>query len=231
MVAYSKKNEAKSLLTSFLIHGAVIGGYFLLIHQHSLEIMQSSKMVVMEIATFERPPAPIPPVVQSSPEPIQEVKQEPLKPIEHKHKERRKHKPRVEEPINPMPIQEELTPAQVQSTSSQSVAAEPTPVVTPTQSVPSEPYVRTDFEIIRDKVLSYLIYPSIAKRMNWNGVVHVALEIDTSGFLTKASIHQSSGRDILDAAALEAANKLTNQQLPKPKSSSTVILPIAFKMR
>ena len=41
MVAYSKKNKAKSHLTS-LIHGAVIGGYFLFIHQHSMAIMQSS---------------------------------------------------------------------------------------------------------------------------------------------------------------------------------------------
>ena len=226
MVAYQRKNESKSLLVSLFAHAVLIGGYFLFLHQQSLTLMQSSKMVVMEIATFERPPAPTPPVVEPTPPtPIQEVKPEPIKPIDHKHKEKKKHKPRVEEPINPVPIKEEVAPAQP-------VLSQPsTPVVTPSPSIPSEPYIRTDFEIIRDKVISNLVYPNIAKRMNWNGVVHVALEIDTNGFLLKASIHQSSGRDILDNAALEAANRLKNQQLPKPQSTSTVILPIAFKLR
>ena len=67
--------------------------------------------------------------------------------------------------------------------------------------------------------------------MGWNGVVHVALVIDTNGRLESATIHQSSGRAVLDDAALEAALKLKGDQLPKPKSLSTVILPIAFKLK
>lgn len=229
MIASSYRNtESKSLVISLLVHMLLIGGYFLFIHQQSITLMQSSKTVVMEISTFERPPAPKP----IEPEPVQEVKPKPIKPIEPL-KQKSKEKPvyKVQEPINPTQIQEKVTaPATVEPTQTLPVIQE-TPVVSLEPSVEAEPYIKTDFEMIRDRVLASLIYPNIAKRMNWNGVAHVALVIDSSGFLVSASIHQSSGRDILDDAALDAANKLKNQQLPKPKSTSTVILPIAFKLR
>ena len=225
------KNEAKGFLFSVLAHTVLIGGYFIFLHSQSLTMMSSSKMIVMEMATLERsiapknvPPAPLPP---------EEVKIEPIKPIE-------KQKPVIKkESVKPLPKQEVIEPIE---TTHEPIPSLLTPlesaptrvqesVQVPAQSVQAEPFVKTDFEIIRDKMLSHLVYPSIAKRMNWNGVVHVALVIDSSGYLLSASIHQSSGRDILDNAALEAANKLKNQQLPKPQSTSTVILPIAFKLR
>ena len=218
------KNEAKGFLFSVLAHTVLIGGYFIFLHSQSLTVMSSSKMIVMEMATLERSIAPknVPPA-SLQPE---EVKIEPIKPIE-------KPKPVIKkESVKPLPKQEVIEPIET--------THEPIPsLLTPLESAPTrvqesvqaEPFVKTDFEIIRDKVLSHLVYPSIAKRMNWNGVVHVALVIDSSGYLLNASIHQSSGRDILDNAALEAANKLKNQQLPKPQSTSTVILPIAFKLR
>ncbi|NCB54927.1 MAG: energy transducer TonB, partial [Epsilonproteobacteria bacterium] len=68
-------------------------------------------------------------------------------------------------------------------------------------------------------------------RMSWTGVVHVALVIDTDGKLVGATIHQSSGKSVLDDAALEAAFKLKSDLLPKPQRLSTVILPIAFKLK
>lgn len=226
MIVPYKNNESKSLTVSLLVHAVLIGGYFLFLHQSSLTLMQSSKTVVMELSTFERPleSKPIEPRPPKT-EPVQEVKPQPIKP-----KERLKH--RVQEPINPIPVQEEVTPPTTAEPSNVLPSVqEPTPASAPMQNFQTESFVKTDFEIIRDKVLSYLVYPSIAKRMNWNGVVHVALVIDSSGYLMSASIHQSSGRDILDAAALDAANRLKNQQLPKPQSASTVILPIAFKLR
>jgi len=228
MMAYQHtKNEAKGFLFSVLAHTVLIGGYFIFLHSQSLTVMSSSKMIVMEMATLERSIAPknVPPA-SLQPE---EVKIEPEKP-----------KPVIKkESVKPLPKQEVIVPIE---TTHEPIPSLLTPlesaptrvqesVQVPAQSVQAEPFVKTDFEIIRDKVLSHLVYPSIAKRMNWNGVVHVALVIDSSGYLLNASIHQSSGRDILDNAALEAANKLKNQQLPKPQSTSTVILPIAFKLR
>jgi len=227
MVSYRLKGFTFSLLT----HSVIIGGYFIFIHTHSLELMHHSNVLVVELATFERPPAPTSEIIEPTPlvEPIKEAIPERIEPV--KSKSVVKPKPVVKKEVV-QPAKEEVSVTQEPVSVEQPASVEPTPhMAAPVQSTPSEPYLRTDFEIIRDKVLSNLIYPSIAKRMNWNGVVHVALEIDTSGFLQKASIHQSSGRDILDNAALEAANKLKNQPLPKPQNASTVILPIAFKLR
>lgn len=223
--SYKQNNEAKGLLFSLVLHSAVIGFYLLFLYQKPLEMMQS-KTVVLEISNIERvAPKPIEP---TPPEPVQEVKKvEPVKPIE---KVKPLPKPIVKkEVVNPEPIREEVTPPTPVQAVQPSIVQEAAPI-TPT-STSAEPYERTDFEIIRDKVLSRLIYPSTARRMGWNGVVHVALVIDTNGRLVSATIHESSGRGMLDDAALEAALKLKGDQLPKPKSLSTVILPIAFKLR
>ena len=163
------KNEAKGFLFSVLAHTVLIGGYFIFLHSQSLTVMSSSKMIVMEMATLERSIAPknVPPA-SLHPE---EVKIEPIKPIE-------KPKPVIKkESVKPLPKQEVIEPIET--------THEPIPsLLTPLESAPTrvqesvqaEPFVKTDFEIIRDKVLSHLVYPSIAKRMNWNGVVHVALK-------------------------------------------------------
>lgn len=223
---YKSPNEAKGLLFSLLLHSAVIGFYLFFLHQKPLEIMQS-KTVVLEISNIERvapkPLAPTPPV------PVQELKKvEPVKPIE---KVKPLPKPIVKkEVVNPERVREEVvTPPTPVEAGQPSMVQEAAPI-TPT-STSAEPYERTDFEIIRDKVLSRLIYPSTARRMGWNGVVQVALVIDINGRLVSATIHESSGRGMLDNAALEAALKLKGDQLPKPKTLSTVILPIAFKLR
>lgn len=229
MVYQQLTSETKGLVTSFLLHSVVIGFYILFLHTKSLDLMQESKTIVLEMSMLDRTVATK--VVQEIPSPP-EVKIEPIKPIE-------KPKPIVKkEMVVPLLKQEVVQPQPVQE-----VFAEPSPTVQSAQLLPEEvapitptltsvePYVKTDFEIIRDKVLAKLIYPSVARRMGWNGVVHVALVIDTEGKLVSASIHQSSGRQLLDDAALDAANKLKGEHLPKPKSLSTVILPIAFKLK
>lgn len=222
----AKTYEGRSLIFSILLHVSVIGFYLLFLHQKPFEIIQS-KTVVLEISNIERvAPKPIEP---TPPVPVQEVKKvEPVKPIE---KVKPLPKPIVKkEVVNPEKVHEEVvTPPTPVQAAQPSVVQEAAPV-TPT-STSAEPYERTDFEIIRDKVLSRLIYPSTARRMGWNGVVQVALVIDTNGRLVSATIHESSGRGMLDDAALEAALKLKGDQLPKPKTLSTVILPIAFKLR
>ena len=224
--AYSqaKTYEGRSLGFSILLHVSVIGFYLLFLHQKPFEIIPS-KTVVLEISNIERM-APKPP---TPPTPVQEVKKvEPVKPIE---KVKPLPKPIVKkEVINPEPIREEVVATSEPVQAVQPNIVHETAPVTPT-STNVEPYERTDFEIIRDKVLARLIFPNVARRMGWNGVVHVALVIDTDGRLVSATIHQSSGRSMLDDAALEAALKLKSEQLPKPKSLSTVVLPIAFKLK
>lgn len=224
---HAKTYEGRSLIFSMFLHLCVIGFYLLFLHQKPFEIIQG-KTVILEISSIERMvPKPMEP---APPTPVQEVKKiEPVKPIE---KVKPLPKPVVKkEAINPEPIREtvESIPAPMEAVQQPVVAHESAPA-TPT-STSLEAYEKTDFEIIRDKVLARLIYPSVARRMGWNGVVHVALVIDTEGRLVSATIQQSSGRSALDEAALQAALKLKAEQLPKPKHLSTVVLPIAFKLK
>ena len=226
-----KTSEVHALTLSMFLHVSVIGFYLFFMYQRPIEIMQS-KTVVLEISNIERvAPKPVEPTPVTPPPPVQpEVKKvEPIKPIE---KVKPLPKPEVKkEVVNPEPMREEPVIASTPPVQAVHpvVAQELTPIV-PT-STSAEPYERTDFEIIRDKVLSRLVYPSVARRMGWNGVVHVAIVINTDGRLVEATVHQSSGRALLDEAALEAALKLKGDQLPKPKSLSTIILPIAFKLK
>jgi len=221
----TKTYEGRALSVSILLHVSIIGFYLLFLHQKPLDIIPS-KTVVLEISNIERI---VPKPVVTPPEPIQEVKKvEPIKPIE---KVKPLPKPIVKNEVvkNPEPIHEEVAQPPAEAIKPAVVPQEVVPIMPTTTN--AEPYERTDFEIIRDKVLSRLSYPSVARRMGWNGVVQVALVISPEGRLVSATIHQSSGRSILDDAALSAAMKLKGDQLPKPKSLSTVILPIAFKLK
>ena len=222
--------ETKALSISLLLHVSVVVFYFFYIHYYHVETLPS-KTVIMEITTIEQPVPPQQVAEPTSPKPLQKIQEQVVskaptpKPI---IKQKRVIKQEVTRPV-----EEVVASTTVKSTQPMQPLVETTSTSTPQtlSSAPLESYEQTDFEIIRDKVLSALIYPSVAKRMRWTGIVQVALVIDTSGYLLSATIHQSSGKDILDNAALEAAHRLKGQLLPKPKSTSTVILPIAFKLR
>lgn len=94
-----------------------------------------------------------------------------------------------------------------------------------------EEFIKTNFEMIREKVLANLRYPSIAKRMGFEGVVHIMLVIDTSGKLLDVMLEKSSGHKLLDSSALKAANQLSQEILPNPKNISRVTLPVYFALK
>lgn len=78
--------------------------------------------------------------------------------------------------------------------------------------------------------LKNLVYPRVANKMGWSGVVEIKLVVGTDGKLLGATVHKSSGRELLDKSALKAALALKNEKLPKPQTRSEIILPIAFRM-
>jgi len=92
-------------------------------------------------------------------------------------------------------------------------------------------FVKTNFGMIRDSVLSKLVYPNIARRMGQIGVVEVAMVIGTNGKLKNHFVSKSSGFPLLDEAALKAVATLGSELLPKPQVESRVILPISFKLK
>jgi len=67
--------------------------------------------------------------------------------------------------------------------------------------------------------------------MWWQRVVQIEHTINEEGKLANAKVHQSSGKTILDKSALDASLQLQNEQLPKPKTTTTLILPVAFSLK
>ena len=164
------------------------------------------------------------------------IKKEIPKPIE---------KPRVIEKAPPIPVEPvqevaESAPLtqevfQKESTSTKVVESSGPPPSTVANeqallAVASAQFVQTNFTIIRDMVLRNLIYPNIARRMGQTGVVEMTLVIDSQGKLREYFISKSSDHSALDTAALRAVERVAQADFPKPKTTSTIILPIGFRL-
>jgi len=98
------------------------------------------------------------------------------------------------------------------------------------KSIQRKNFVETNFAIIRNKVLANLIYPHIAKKMGFQGTTTIELQIDSLGNLLHVKLTKSSGKKLLDKAAISAGLKLKNTKLPRPKNNTKVVLPIVFKI-
>jgi len=98
------------------------------------------------------------------------------------------------------------------------------------KSIQRKNFVETNFAIIRNKVLANLIYPHIAKKMGFQGTTTIELQIDSLGNLLHVKLTKSSGKKLLDKAAISAGLKLKNTKLPRPKNNTKVVLPIIFKI-
>ena len=57
-------------------------------------------------------------------------------------------------------------------------------------------------------------YPKIALRKKWEGEVVIAIHYDVYGLISKINIHKSSGKSVLDRAALDIVNDSLMEDLP-----------------
>ena len=236
--AYSNRYEKQAFLFSFLIHSTLFGSYLLYHYHNPIEIKSKSEVISMHLASFELPKQnvvePIKPIQKPKPieKKIEKVKPKPIekiKPIEKtkplipiKPLEKPIEKPQEIEKVEiSQPIQKKISKSDEQKQIEKEQK----------RKAHEQNFVRTNFAIIRDKVLNNLIYPNIARRMGWVGVVELAIIIDTNGKLLDAYIHKSSNRKLLDDAALDAAILLKNDILPKPKTVLKIILPVSFKLK
>lgn len=177
-------------------------------------------------------PPPPKPVVPPKPK-----KQEPKKPPPKRtvplKKPEPKPEPKVEEPPQEV-VQKVTEPVVSEPTPQPIVEAPPPPEPVVMQKTPeqlSQEYSQTNFSSIRDMALKHLIYPRVARKMGWSGVVEIKLVVGVDGKLIEATVHKSSGKEMLDKSALKAALALKDELLPKPDVRSEIILPIAFRMR
>jgi protein TonB len=73
-------------------------------------------------------------------------------------------------------------------------------------------------------------YPRIATSRGWEGTVRLLVKVSAEGDSEEVTVHQSSGHDVLDEAAIEAVEKW--KFIPAKRGdtavSSSVIVPINF---
>ena len=233
-------NELKWIFFSFVIHSTLLSAV-MFYDKEPVKLADKERIVSIDLISYQLPKSveEVKPKIKPEPKKIEEVKPIPIK-----------EKLKKIEEVKPIPIKEELkkieepksTPIkEMEPIKKEEVKEEPKKMI---KQIPIEPknnintieakreaFIKTNFVIIRDMVLSNLIYPSIAKRMGWQGVVEMKLVVDSRGKLVYYEITKSSGKKQLDEAALSAVESIASTVLPKPNEKTTLILPITFQLR
>lgn len=118
-------------------------------------------------------------------------------------------------------------------------ALDPQPIVQKAAEVPAESaesilraqeerYFGANFSYIRDRVISSIRYPLMARRMGLTGQVKVEFTILLSGKIKDLKIINSSGHRLLDKQAMRAVR--SSEPFPPPPVIATITLPINFEL-
>jgi len=127
--------------------------------------------------------------------------------------------------------EEESSPAQAMKD-----AKNPSGLLSPQQNTNEEKNTSLEESFLREKlsVISNIVqkrinYPTIAKRMGWEGRVLISFVLEPSGEIKELRVLKSSGYDILDREAVDTI-KRSYREFPKPPISVLIKLPIAFRL-
>ena len=169
----------RSLIVASVVFAHVLLMWFLA-SMPSLPTSSHQEMSV-SIATMPSPPQPAPPEPKPEPKPV--VKPRPVEP----------------QRVQPAPQTVPDVPVETPSPPSPVSSAPPQPV----NASPSLPDREPDYQA------AYLnnpipAYPMVARRMGWQGRVVLNVEVLASGLPGQVKLHQSSGHDVLDNAAMKA---------------------------
>ena len=87
-------------------------------------------------------------------------------------------------------------------------------------------------ELLRRRIKSLQVYPSLPKKEGWEGVVVVKTTIDSDGSLVDAVVTKSSGYGALDEDALKLMHRVCPIHLPQDlgKSHIAVSIPIRYRL-
>jgi periplasmic protein TonB len=103
------------------------------------------------------------------------------------------------------------------------------PAVTPQPSAEIAAY-QAMLSTLRNRALSEIRYPPIARVNGWKGTVILALRLDESGKLLQSVVRQSSGYEVLDRAAIALMRKVTPVGNPLG-APVTIEVPITYEMK
>ncbi len=89
-------------------------------------------------------------------------------------------------------------------------------------------YLKEHFTYIRDLITTHLVYPLMARKMNWSGKVVVAFVIAEDGTVNNIRVIETSGFPVLDRSVLETVRGVA--PFPKPPVRAEIVIPINFRM-
>ncbi|GAC1469402.1 MAG: TonB family protein [Desulfuromonadaceae bacterium] len=89
-------------------------------------------------------------------------------------------------------------------------------------------YLKEHFAYIRELITKQLVYPPMARKMNWSGKVVVAFTIAEDGTVHAIRVVETSGFPILDKSAVETVRSVA--PFPKPPVRAEIFVPINFRL-
>lgn len=254
-------HSQKALLLAALIYLSIVAVlfFFLLWNQQSVTPAQTAQPVAVSLNMFESEPQQVETQPEVEPETEQEVEPEPIEePLPEPEPEPIPEPEPLPEPeIKPEPKPTpEPTPKKVEP--KPEPQPEPKEEVQPESSAPDVPtteeeplpvkpeFSQRQIDNAEQRYLAELgaalgryaqdTYPRMAQRRNWEGQVLIRFTIRADGSMTNISIIDSSGRTLLDEAALSIFTdrmkmffKPFPAEISRPEWRHTV--PIEYKLR
>lgn len=260
-----KSPATQSFILAVVIYSLLLlAGYWLWMSQaDKKEVTHKVKTVPITLAMFAEPAPIIPPEPAVLPKPIVEpeaiVEPEPIiepKPIIEPPKKTAKpikkpikkpvKKPPIK-PVKPKKIQKTIEPIQPktdvvkQTINNPPITEIPERIEPATKPAYSQQQTAKAEQLyllaLRKQIMVYAqdTYPRRAKRRRWEGSVLIQFELTPDGLINKLKIAESSGRNILDKAALEIFMvKMNNHFKAFPKEIERdkwlIKVPVSYNM-
>jgi protein TonB len=89
-------------------------------------------------------------------------------------------------------------------------------------------YLERNYAYIRETIQRGIPYPSIARKMGWQGEVLVVFRILADGSVRDVRVMQGSGHAVLDRGAVEAVRGAS--PFPRPPAEAEIITPVVYKL-
>ncbi len=250
----------KSFLIAFVLYALLLlTGYIWYTSTLTKKALPELTEVPITLSMFQVAPPTPKRVEVVQPAPIKAVEPPPLKPIEKRPAPIEKpSKPPIKKPVEPatktpikispppkptiepvIEVQPKAPPPIPAIKSAEKPVAEPlempsSPIRTNQAAKAEERYLSELNAIIAQH--AYNSYPKRAKRRNWQGDVFIQFTLEPNGRISQLSIVESSGRKLLDNAALQIFQVKMNQQFkPFPKEITRtkwrIKVPVSYNLR
>lgn len=223
----------KSFIFSIAVHLVLLGGAMALL---MIPKEEKEEEIVLELAlnTPQEKPSEI--QTPSKPHEIPHVQQQvPKQPSPLPIATTAKVVEPIAQPIKAQP-QAVVSNTPEPQKSEPNVVKKSEPIAVPTPPTPApkpsaqEEYLESHLSAIRDLLIKYRKYPTMAVRLKQEGSVRVSFRLKENGSVEDVRIVNGSGFEILDQDAIALIEK-TAQYFPKPPKPVRITVPLKYSLK